>query len=115
MNTQHSIADLVAKIGTAIATCDFRVTVSRYINGKGRPWVITVGESSWQRHLVVEEVNEDGSDAELAILTKDQSTRSGYDIDCRSVEHRVSLKDLVAASYMSVKDILLHGKCELAQ
>jgi hypothetical protein len=99
-------AETVTTVAYAIACCDFRVTIQRYVTSQGRPWIITVGEVSWQRHIVVESVAADGSDAVLAILTPEQSQHFGYDISTRNIDRRTSLKELIAAAYTGVKSAL---------
>lgn len=100
------LAEAVEAVARKIAWCDFRVTVQRYMTGEDAPWVITVGESAWSRHLVVESATPDGSDADLAILVPEQSARFGYDIGFSAVERRVTLQELIAGSYPGVKSTL---------
>ncbi len=97
---------LIIAIAQSIANCDFRTTVQMYVTGRTGPWIITVGEMKWQRHMVVEQVNDDGSDATLAVLGPDQSTKFGCDISLRDVTVRVQLKDLIRNKYTSVKNYL---------
>ena len=99
-------AETVTTVAYAIACCDFRVTIQRYVTSQGRPWIITVGEVSWQRHIVVESVAADGSDAVLAILMPEQSENFGYDISTRNIDRRTSLKELIASAYTGVKSAL---------
>lgn len=98
--------DSVIAVATIIGRCDFRVTVSRYIPREKSPWVITVGESVWQRHLVVDQIDEDGTDATLRILAPAQSEKFGYNIDIQDVERRITLRELIANTYTSVKEAL---------
>jgi hypothetical protein len=106
-NVQPVDANQVVAIAERIGHCDFRVTVSRYCTGNGRPWVITVGENAWQRHLVVEEIYDGGADARLGILPLTQTEKSGYDLHTNEIERNVMLLDLVAGSYSGVKEWLL--------
>lgn len=101
-------SDVVIAIAQAIGHCDFRTTVSLYTNRSNSPWVITVGESDWQRHLTVlsTTVGIYGSDAELAILESSQSDNSGYDIRTYCVERVIRLSELIAGNYISVKKAL---------
>ena len=98
--------EVVEAVARKIARCDFRVTVQRYTTSSGAPWVITVCESRWSRHLVVESIAPDGSDANLAILVPEQSDHFGLDLDWNAVERRVTLQELIARSYLSVKSML---------
>ena len=93
---------------TAIANCEFRVTIQRYITGNNRPWVITVGETFWQRHIVIETAEEDGSDATLAILMPEQSENFGYELGTgdQNIDQHILLKDLIAKGFTSVKAAL---------
>lgn len=104
MNTVK--ANPILAVASAIGNCDFRVTISRYVNGLVRPWVITVGESGWQRHLVVEKIDEDGNDATFAILSPDQSDKFGYDINTKDAVARIMLSDLIRKGYTGVKKFL---------
>lgn len=108
MHTTNPNAETVTAIASAIANCDFRVTIQRYITGQGRPWIITVGETWWQRHIVVEVAEEDGSDATLAILSPEQSENFGYEIGAGSgnIDRHVTLKELIAKGFTSVKAVL---------
>lgn len=99
------IADVAIRAAEAIGHCDFRTAVSCYTTGKGNPWVITVGESSWQRHLVV--IRTRGEDVELGILPKSQSVLSAIDMmDTRHFEGIVMLSDLTALSYGGIRELL---------
>lgn len=100
------LASLVTQIADQIAACDFRVTMSRYVTRPGSPWIITVGETGWQRHLVVEEVNPLGTDANLAVLTRGQSSNFGYKINDKSIERYVTLKQLTVNKHQSVLAVL---------
>ncbi len=97
---------LAAIVAGQIAQQDFRVTLSEYISRKGSPWVITVGESYWQRHLVIETVIHGGNDATLAILANEQSVLRTLDIDTTKVDRRVSLKELLAGRYSGIRQAL---------
>jgi len=89
-------ANAVVKVARAIAGCDFRVTVSRYVSGDG-PWMITVGESNWTRGLVVKDVSGDGDDAELGLLSSDEDPK---------IERTIMLSDLVSSRYIGVRQQL---------
>jgi hypothetical protein len=69
--------------------------------------VITVGESSWQRHLVVEDVTSDGGNAVLNLLSHDQSFRPVIDLQLKHVELRLTLAGLVSGGFLGVKSILM--------
>lgn len=107
MNPDSMNPNLVVEVARAIGSCDFRTTVSRYVLGNN-PWVITVGELTWQRHLVVEQINEDGTDATLKILTPVQSDKFGYDINTEDAERTVNLRELIADRYAGVVLTLKH-------
>ncbi len=106
MTPAHSTpnAHRAAKVAAMIANCDFRTAISKYTTGDKGQWVITVGESSWQRHMIVKETKRHS--ATLAILSADQSSRSVIDLDTSKVEQEISLKDLIASGYTGVKDFL---------
>ena len=106
VNSNHVNAETVASIAIRIARCDFRVTMSRYITSLNSPWVITVGESEWRRRLVVEKSNEDGTEATLGILSDEGFEGGNAYTNSNEVVRQVSLKDLVANNYMSVKKAL---------
>ena len=101
--------DLVQAIARMIAWRDFRVTVSSYVTRSDAPWIITVGEQDWQRHLVVEGVGFEGDTlhATFAILAKEESERTGYDIGVRNVAKRMTLAQL--GGYASMKNELRYG------
>jgi hypothetical protein len=99
-----STAAAVSEVAETIGNCDFRTTMSRYTTGYDSPWVITVGESSWHRHLVVLETFDGG--AKLGLLTKEQSERRITDIDTSAIERTLTLKELTANSYTGVKKLL---------
>lgn len=99
----------VVLVAKKIAKCGFRATIQIYITGTSRPmdrpWIITVGESEWQRHIVVERVIDD-DEAMLAVLGPDQSAKFGYDININDVVMRIKLTDLVRDNYVGVKNFL---------
>lgn len=98
---------LVANVASRIASCDFGVTVSRYLSRVDSPWIITVAEHTWCRHIVIEAIAEDGTDAFLGILPAAQSKNFGYDINL-AVERHITLKELVLTSYSGVVKELKH-------
>jgi hypothetical protein len=102
----HPNANMVELIAKAIARCDFRTTISKYVSSDDWSWVITVGESNWQRHLAVVEISPDSCDAVLNILKPEQSTKFGYDLNTNDVESSIKLSDLIAGSYVGVKNLL---------
>ena len=106
MDANHVNAETVAKIAEAIARCDFRVSISRYITSKNCPWVITVGESNWRRNLVVESPPPDGTEAVLAILPAEQNDAVIPHIYTGKVERRVQFMALVHGGYVDVKKVL---------
>lgn len=110
MKTQYINPETVIAIAKTIGECDFRTLVSKYTTSDSdhSPWVITVGESTWQRHLVVENLGERGGimDATLALLTTSESERFGYQIRTNNVQRRISLKELVSGRYLGVKRVL---------
>jgi hypothetical protein len=114
MNTSIGYETVLA-IAQAIAHCDFRVMVSRYVTSDGSPWIITVGESLWRRHLVVESapVDQSGSHATLAVLSQDESGKFGYDIRANNIVERIELSELIAESYVGVKKALYPRKVEV--
>lgn len=108
MKTTTPTPETIIIISKIIGRCDYRTTVSRYTTCDNSPWVITVGESTWRRHLIVEKVTDGGTglDAELAILCTSESNKFGYDIRTDAVSSRIRLIDLVADRYISVKKAL---------
>ncbi len=104
--------DLVIAIAQMIGSCDFRTTVSLYTTSSHKPWVITVGESNWRRHIIVEEVvvGVHGLEATLAVLPTSESDKFGYDIRTDKVDGRISLSDLVAGKYVGAKKVLYPPK-----
>jgi hypothetical protein len=109
MNTKNNIgAEVVTMIAWAIGRCDFRTTISRYTTSDNQPWVITVGESNWQRHLIVKDavINEKGLSATLGVLSTNESDKFGYDVNTNNVVRVIELKQLVSENYIGVKKIL---------
>ncbi|MBP9856103.1 MAG: hypothetical protein KBC48_02245 [Candidatus Pacebacteria bacterium] len=106
------VFSLVAMIAETIGHCDFRVTVQRYMLGNDYPWIITVGEGTWQRHLVVESIAPDGKNATFAVLSHTQSDKFGYDINTLDVVNRLTLRELIGTEnkYSNVKKALLPPK-----
>ena len=111
MNSRSIPVEVIISIAEVIARCDFRTTVFRCITNSDSPWIITVGESSWQRHLIVEEtsIGISGSDATMAILSVDESNKFGYDINVNNIEKRICLSELVAEGYVGVWKSLRPG------
>mgnify|MGYP001575766606 CR=1 FL=1 len=102
-----STAPAVATVARAIGQCDFHTTMSHYSTGDSQgPWVITVGESRWHRHLVVLNVSDDGTCADLGLLDAEQSHRRITDINISAIERTLTLQELVADSYLGVKKLL---------
>jgi hypothetical protein len=99
-----STAADVNEVAETIAKCDFRTAMSRYTTGNDSPWVITVGESGWHRHLVVLETFD--GDAKLGLLTKEQSERRITDIDTSAIERTMTLGELTAFSYSGIRKLL---------
>lgn len=99
-------AEVVEKVAKKISSCDFAVSMSRYVTGDSWPWVITVGEFSWHRHLVVLEIMGEGDDAKLALLTVDQSDNVLNSLDVSKVERTFTLRELIANSYTGVTRML---------
>jgi hypothetical protein len=115
MNTTQTMiqptAELAACIARSIAHCDFRVTLSCYMGSSEHyPWIVTVGEHYWQRHIAIEAVTPDAADANLLILSEEESQHFGYDIDWRAAERRVTLKELLSGSYGRVVAALCPGQ-----
>jgi len=103
----NSISDTatVAEIARQIGHCDF-MTSCKKTNAEGSsPWVITVSESNWRRHLLVKEIVA-GEDTVLTILAEKQSTNSGVDVDITDVDRDVKLSELITDTYASVKSAL---------
>ena len=75
MTTQSFSMDALLKVVEQIANCAFRTAISRYTTGNG-PWIITVGENGWQRHLVVDAIVNHGQDAYLALLAASENDKS---------------------------------------
>jgi len=98
--------DTIAKIAARIANCDYCTAISRYSTGNSAPWVITVGESRWRRRLVVRKVYDEGSDAQLQILSFAQSDNDVINLDVNDTDGTVTLLDLVSGSYRGVKTYL---------
>lgn len=99
------LAETVTFVARAIADCDFDVTIQQFM-WNNYPWIVTVGERTWQRHIVVEAVTDDGSDATLAILSVEESQHFGRGINLSKVDCRISLKELLSDKYVSVKSAL---------
>lgn len=101
-------AEIIVVIAQVIGRCDFRTTVSLYTTATNSPWIITVGESSWQRHLIVErvEITPEGVNADLGILPSTESSKFGYDIRTNHVDRRIKLSELIANRYIGVKKVL---------
>jgi len=109
MKTSYSISpDIIIAIAQMIGQCDFRTTVSLYTTSPNYPWIITVGESGWCRHLIVESVliGNDGLAANLAVLSQSESDKFGDNVRTTEVAERIELKDLIADSYIGVKKVL---------
>ena len=97
--------DSVRKVERAIAGCD--VKILSVIKNRDVPWIIAVGEhSKWLRHLVVDEVSEDGEDATLRILTAKQSDEPFASIDTQDVDKYISLKELIGLDHAGVLSVL---------
>lgn len=97
---------IIASIAERIAQQDFRVTISRYMTSGNSPWIITVGEGDWSRHLVVESVMTDGSDAFLTVLSLRQSGKFGPDIDVNDLQYRYRLGAILGKGYPWMKAVL---------
>lgn len=111
MNTRINVSpENVIAIAQAIGRCDFRTTISMYTASRNNPWVITVGESGWQRHLVVESDGDgDIMNATLAVLHTSESDQYGYDIRTGEIQKRIQLGKLVGNlgnKYIGVKKVL---------
>ncbi len=90
-------ADRVIDIAHLIGSCDFRVTIQLYVT-QARAWVITVGESDWQRHIVPNTTAKT-----LGILSVEQSKKFGFEIDTNDVIEEVTLDNLIAGGYSDVR------------
>ena len=112
MQASYSIGpDIIISITQAIGRCDFRTTVSLYTTGSDLsrfPWIITVSESNWQRHIIVESamVGTIGCEANLAVLATSESEKFGYDIRTDRIETRLTLSELITDRYIGVKKVL---------
>jgi hypothetical protein len=104
MEKSFSINALM-RVVQGIAHCDFRTAISRYATGDG-PWIITVGETGWQRHLVVDAIVNHGQDAYLALLKSTENDKSPAHIDHTQVEKTFMLSNLVADRYTGIKQML---------
>lgn len=94
----------VAEAAVTISRLDFQVTISRYVNAqKNSYWVITVGESRWQRHLVVKEIGKDNSAIKLGVLKERQRPEIGYQIDINDLNGTVTLEELTMDGYEGVR------------
>lgn len=108
--TSYDLASRVAKI---IGQCDFRVALSRYMGRDNSPWIITVGESNWRRHLVLNEGCASKSREEIAlleILSQEESEKFMLDIRSDNIVGHIMLFDLVSNGYLGVKKALYPRK-----
>jgi hypothetical protein len=93
VNNQPTICQAL-EIAQKIRDFDFRTSVSRDSSCPNTgPWVITIGEITWHRHLVVREVTDNGKDARLDILAPRQSEQS---IDIKDVDRTITLQALLS-------------------
>ena len=75
------------------------------------PWIVTIGNRHRRRHMVIESVTPDASDANLVILSPTESQHSGSDINWRIADWRTTLKKLTSGrSYESVMAALRPGQ-----
>ena len=96
----------VLAIAKAIGQHDFRASVGRYAHGDNPPWIITIGENDWQRHLVVIGNEGGGKHATLALLAASESKKSVLHLDPTRVERTITLHELTAESYAGIRRIL---------
>lgn len=96
--------DAMRFVANAIAQCDFRVTAQQYQTGKGYPWVLTVGENHWRRHLVIKSVEDHG--AELELLPATQTLEMLANVELLPTERQISLRELISGNYTGVKTVL---------
>lgn len=95
--------EIALKVAKAIAVCDYRVSLSKYVS-RDDPWLITVGESVWQRRLLIQEIK--GGQITLAVLAKSESREPDYDVSFDKVERIITLANLTKEGYISVKAVL---------
>lgn len=93
-------------IAKTIGQNDFRAAVSRYAHGDNPPWIVTIGENDWQRHLVVLDNEGGGKHASLGILAASESGKSSLHLDPTRVERTITLNRLTAESYTGIRRIL---------
>ncbi len=96
----------VLAIAKTIGQNDFRVAVGRYAHGDNPPWIVTVGENDWQRHLVVLGNEGGGKHASLGILAASESGKSPLHLDPTMVERTISLNRLTAEGYSGIRRML---------
>lgn len=101
----HADTAAVALIARAIGNCDFRVKASKDGKSPDSPWIITVGESTWQRHILVKELLGD-ADATLTLLGTTQSIVTPADADVTDIANDIQLSELIAGRYIGVKSAL---------
>jgi hypothetical protein len=87
-----------------IADCDFRVTAMQYQTSDDSPWILSVGETSWRRHLIIESVG--NAEAVLSLLPETQTFDDAYGVSSRSAEFTVTLSELIRDKYVGVKRVL---------
>lgn len=104
LNVDASDVELAAN---QIARRDFRVQIGKYITRDAAPWVITIGELTWKRHVVALGKAAHGGDVELGVLSYEQSAKTDlYEVDVSDIDRRIMVSELVAEGYVGVKRVL---------
>jgi hypothetical protein len=98
---------LALHVAKAISsTCGLHTTISRCVSDTRSSWLITVEEDGWRRHLVLQEITDDGTGAQLDILSSKQSDKSGSHIDTKDIDERITLSRLIRNGYDGLKIVL---------
>ena len=105
----HLDYNVVSIIAARIANCDFRVTITQHVahSDAHKMWIITVGETTWQRHLVVTEFVKGDTRPRLDVLKQIQSGQMIIDVNPHDIDFILpDFEAFIDSGYAGVKKTL---------
>jgi hypothetical protein len=106
---KHLDYKVISELAKQIANRDFRVTVTQHVadNVSDKHWIITVGETTWQRHLVVSDFEERDNNPLIDVLKPVQSGRMITDVNPHDIDFvLLDFKGFLASGYLGIKETL---------
>jgi hypothetical protein len=98
----------VDQLASLLGQRGFRTTISIYVGhpANAMPWILTIGERGWQRHIAIETISDDGRDGRIHLLRADESEVRINDVDVTRSRTEMWIGELLALDNSEIKKVL---------